>query len=61
MALEIGVCYAMLRFCNNCWVDLPVFIAYVNFFFRIKHFIQMEIINVLFVLDNKSTISNRIG
>lgn len=30
MGLKVDICYKALRFCTNCRVDLPVFIAYVK-------------------------------
>lgn len=30
MGLKVDVCYTAFWFCNNCWVDLPVFIAYIK-------------------------------
>lgn len=32
IALKVYVCYAMVRFCSKCWVDLPVFTAYIKLF-----------------------------
>lgn len=32
IALKIYVCYAVVIFCNKCWIDLPVFTAYIKLF-----------------------------